>query len=114
SGSYAGGLAGANTGTISQSYATGAVSGSGLKGGLVPYNTGTVTASFWNTGTTGQSTSDGGTGKNTAQMMQQATFSGWDFTGVWAIDEEASFPYFQWRYPNGVQAVSGGIDGTVA
>jgi hypothetical protein len=43
----AGGLVGANSGTISQSYATGAVSGTSLDaGGLVAENSGTITQSF--------------------------------------------------------------------
>jgi hypothetical protein len=35
-------------------------------------------------------------GKTTPQMMQKATFSGWDFNSTWKIDEGTSYPYFAW------------------
>ncbi|NLX23236.1 MAG: hypothetical protein GXY55_16415, partial [Phycisphaerae bacterium] len=79
-----GGLVGSNaSGTVSDCYATGAVTGTGdYVGGLVGYNGyyGTVSNSYWDMQTSGQSTSDGGAGKTTAEMKQQATFVGWDFT----------------------------------
>ncbi len=33
-----------------------------------------------------------GTGKTTAQLKQQATFTGWDFSEVWSIVEDTSYP----------------------
>jgi len=33
--------------------------------------------------------------RTTAQMMQQATYVGWDFDNIWAIDEGSSYPYFR-------------------
>src|SRR5690606_14592694 len=36
---------------------------------------------------------------------QQATFTGWDFTGTWAIDEGFSHPYLRW-YGNPVPRVT--------
>ena len=53
-------------GSITASYATGAVSGTGtLRGGLVGDNDkGAITVSYWDTQTTGQSTSDGGVGQD--------------------------------------------------
>ena len=79
-----GGLVGENYdgSTVSNSYSTGSVSGSGNVGGLVGYNTGTVNNSFWDTQTSGQSSSDGGTGKTTAEMKTE-NFSGWDWTDTW-------------------------------
>jgi hypothetical protein len=96
SSSDVGGLVGFNSsGTISNCYAIGAVTGTGWVGGLVGYNysddeepskPASVTDSYWDTQTTGQASSaGGGTGKTTADMKQQATFSGWDFTSVWDI-----------------------------
>jgi hypothetical protein len=29
-------------------------------------------------------------------MVQQSTFSGWDFTNTWSINEGESYPYLQW------------------
>ncbi|NLX22478.1 MAG: hypothetical protein GXY55_12550, partial [Phycisphaerae bacterium] len=77
-----GGLVGRNyQGTVSDCYATGAVTGNTRVGGLVGYNySGTVSNSYWDMQTSGQSTSAGGAGKTTAEMKQQATFVGWDFT----------------------------------
>ncbi len=66
---------------ITNSYSTGRVSGTGANvGGLVGYNYGTVVNSFWNTTTSGQSSSAGGTGLTTAQMLTAANFSGFMFT----------------------------------
>lgn len=33
-------------------------------------------------------------GYNTATMMKQSTFVGWDFDTIWKIDENTSYPYF--------------------
>lgn len=94
--SYTGGLVGKNTsGTIKNSYSTGNVSGYTYTGGLVGYNAGSVINSYWDVQTSGLSTSSGGTGKTTAQMKQQATFSSWDFTNTWAVDEGKSYPYLR-------------------
>jgi hypothetical protein len=46
-----------------------------------------VNNSFWDTQTSGQSSSDGGTGKTTAEMKTQTTYTdaGWDFATVWEM-----------------------------
>jgi len=105
-----GGLVGANNGTISDSYATGSVSGLTDVGGLVGANAGNVTSSFWDTETSGQATSDGGTGKTTAEMQEFTTFSGatWDITIVanasirnpsyiWNIVDTETYPFLSWQ-----------------
>jgi len=93
---YVGGLVGSNkdSSTITHSYATGNVSGDGLLGGLVGLNdyNSSVTDSYWDIETSGQTTSSGGEGKTTAEMMQQATFVDWDFTDIWRIDEGKDYP----------------------
>ncbi|WP_017461806.1 YDG domain-containing protein [Dyella ginsengisoli] len=82
--------------TISNSYATGSVSGAGDVGALVGQNSGTVSTSYWNTDTSGTTagigaaysgaTTGGTTGLTSAQMMQQANFTGFDFSSpVWVI-----------------------------
>lgn len=94
--SYSGGFAGYNGGAIEQSYSIGFVSyvlASSYVGGLVGDSTaGTVSNSYWNTSTGGMPTSSGGIGKTTAQMKQQATYVGWDFTNVWGITQNVSYP----------------------
>jgi hypothetical protein len=108
-----GGLVGGNmdAGTVTNSYSTGIVTGNEYIGGLVGRNeASTVSNSFWDTGTSGQSTSDGGTGKTTAEMQDIATFSGatWDIIGVahpgthnpsyiWNIVDDETYPFLSWQ-----------------
>ena len=103
---YVGGLVGLNGddgnpgGTITSCYATGAVIGNSYIGGLVGYSYfGTTTACFWDIETSGISTSAGGTGKTTAEMMTKATFTdaGWDFVNVWTICEGTDYPRLTWE-----------------
>ena len=68
-------------------YSTGVLTGA-IKGGFCAEKTGfTITNCFWDTETSGVGTSDGGTGKTTAQMKTKSTFTdaGWDFTIIWDI-----------------------------
>jgi hypothetical protein len=112
-----GGLVGTNDneGSISKCYSTGLVSGPRIQGGLVGQNLngGTVTRSFWDKQTSGRTTSDGGTGKTTAQMKTRSTFTsaGWDFTDetangtedIWRMCVDlTSYPMLAWqRWPLG-------------
>ncbi|HEY8098815.1 MAG TPA: filamentous hemagglutinin N-terminal domain-containing protein, partial [Methylobacter sp.] len=95
-GEYIGGLVGwNNSGTVNNSYSIGSVSGTNFySGGLVGYSSwgGTVNNSYWDTETSGKATSSAGTGLTTAQMKQQASFSGWDFSNTWQIAEGVSRP----------------------
>ena len=105
-----GGLVGATSGTVSNSYSTGSVTGDSGVGGLVGDNPGTVSDSFWDTETSGQATSDGGTGKPTAEMQDIATFSGaaWNIIAVanpgernpfyiWNIVDDETYPFLSWQ-----------------
>jgi filamentous hemagglutinin family protein len=91
-----GGLVGnnyTNSGRISNSYATGNVSGTTNVGGLVGLNTSATNVSnYWDKQTSGRTTSASGTGLTTAQMKQQASFSGWDFANIWQINQGVSYP----------------------
>jgi hypothetical protein len=71
----------------------------------------TVTASFWDIDTSGQATSAGGTGKTTAQMQTQSTFTdyGWDFVEIWNIGENQTYPYLR-QYPAGDLNHNGRVD----
>jgi filamentous hemagglutinin family protein len=98
---YVGGLVGsAENATLSNTYSSGAVSGSSDVGGLLGFvwSGVTVTSSYWNTDTSGQSSSAGGTGLSSAQMLQAGSFSGWDIatsggsTSVWRIYENHTAP----------------------
>jgi hypothetical protein len=104
SGYGAGGLAGGNYGSISQSYATGKVNGSSYVGGLVGLNYGTVANSYYNKtanpGLTGLSNYNGPiadapgvvSGLTTAQLRTQSSFSSWDFGNIWFMYEGATTP----------------------
>lgn len=84
-----------NGSSVTNSYATGAVSGDLPVGGLVGAResaAATVTGSYWDTATSGQSASAGGTGRTTAQMQAQSTFTGWDFGGTWVQYEGHTSP----------------------
>ena len=62
-------------------------------GGLVGYINGvTITNCYFNSTTTGRTTPDT-QARTTSQLMQQATFTGWDFANTWNIDEGTSYPY---------------------
>jgi len=107
-----GGLVGENiNGIVKNSYATGAVKGpENSVGGLVGLNFGTVTASYYDKQTTGQTDTGKGIPKTTAEMKQEATFSGWNFTNTWAIIEGVTYPYLQWQQmaePGGFAGGSG-------
>ncbi len=98
--SYVGGLIGLilSAPTVNYCYSTGLVSGPTPVGGLIgAKGSGTISNSFWDTQTSGQSTSAAGTGKTTAQMKTQSTFTGWDFTTVWSINGSVNsgYPYLQ-------------------
>jgi hypothetical protein len=109
----AGGLVGANNGSISMSYSTGTVGGDNRAGGLVGYNNwdyGIITSSFWDVEASGLSTSDGGTGKTTAEMHTASTFldAGWDLLDetdngtedIWLILEGQDYPRLWWENDN--------------
>ena len=111
---YLGGLVGENyDGAIYNCYSTGQVSGeywSEFLGGLVGINYGTISVCFWDTQTSGLSWSDGGTGKTTAEMQTENTFTdvGWDFVGetvngtedIWTINEGQDYPKQLWERVN--------------
>jgi hypothetical protein len=101
-----GGLVGIQyNGSISQTYATGAVNGpsaGGSIGGLVGrQNNGTISSSYWDTETTGQNHSSGSAdtfGLSSADMLKASSFAGWDVdsvgggSNVWRIYEGHTSP----------------------
>ncbi|WP_139366735.1 GLUG motif-containing protein [Trichlorobacter thiogenes] len=87
--------------SVTNSYAAGAVVGQSHVGGLVGYQFNvyaTVTNSYWDTQVSGQATSDGGTGKTSAELTQAATFAGWDISttggssAAWRIYDSQTTP----------------------
>jgi hypothetical protein len=118
---YPGGLVGQNWGTISNSYArsnilnggggglvdynfaTGIIencyaAGSGsLLGGLARGNAGTCTENYYDSTFSGMTDSIGATGITTANAKTQGSYSGWNFSSVWAIDaaRNSGYPYLK-------------------
>ena len=80
-----GGLVGHNlqSAVIRKCYSYGMISGTAYVGGLVGLNDNLAPDSFWDIETSDCNSSDGGTGKTTAEMQTQSTFTdaGWDFVG---------------------------------
>jgi len=107
-GQYTGGLTGVNQANISNSFSTGAVSGSSSVGGFSGYNSASISNSFWDKETTGQSTSAGGLGLFTGQMKLMCTYlnNNWDFIeetangteDIWDIDGTTNngYPFLAW------------------
>ncbi|NQY79999.1 MAG: S8 family serine peptidase [Candidatus Caenarcaniphilales bacterium] len=119
---YAGGLTGRIYlfSTIENCYAAGEVTAPNDVGGLVGYDQDSIDVfnfykkglaakglkienvtrdpkvinSFFDNITSLQDSSEGGTGLPTADMMQQATFTDWDFDNIWVIDEGNDYPRF--------------------
>lgn len=110
SGHYSGGIVGYFFGgTITRTYAVGHLSGGSLGGAVGLRVFGTASSTFYNTETTGTGSSDGGTGKTTAQMMTQSTFDGWNFTvvgngtiGSWIM---AGYPHFQMEHRSAITSL---------
>ena len=89
---YIGGFVGWNTGNVTNCYSTGLVDGNSNEGGLIGLNSGTITNSYYDTTTASQSDTGKGDPKTTAQMKQEATFTSWNFTTIWDIVENVSYP----------------------
>ncbi len=111
--SYVGGLIGNNAGPVTNSYSTGVPTASGQKGGLSGYNGNTISGCYWDTQTSGIATSYGGTGKTTAQMKTQSTYTGWDYTWettngtndywtIWPTDNDG-YPELYWKHANEIR-----------
>ncbi|MBV6512364.1 MAG: hypothetical protein FMNOHCHN_01861 [Ignavibacteriaceae bacterium] len=114
-----GGMTGDNAGSIQNGYSTVLISVTNYSnvfaftGGST---SGTETACYWDIELDGISDNPesnfGAVGKSTAQMKTQSTFSGWDFTNVWAMSSTVSFkgyPSLQWAKSHSVEPVSNQI-----
>ena len=99
--SHVGGLVGQNgwQSTVAYCYSAGLVQGQTSVGGLL--GTGAPLAAvdhcFWDVETSGQATSAGGTGKTTLEMWMGGTYVGWGAEGMWTIEEGADYPRLAWE-----------------
>ncbi len=89
-----------STSTVTRAYSAGAVIGVTNVGGLIGQDqtTASTTNSYWDINRSDQATSAGGTGKTNAEMMQIATYAGWNIgvggsTGTtWQISQGLGYP----------------------
>ena len=99
-GNQSGGLVGTCDGFVNNCFSNGSVSvDTSDVGGLIGLTNGVVVSDcFWDTETSGQASSDGGTGKTTAQMKMFDTFDsvGWDIDSD-ATDLNDGYPYLAWQ-----------------
>lgn len=89
------GFAGYGSGNISNCYHAGAVVSSvtGRASGCVSIATGIITSCYYDVTLAPNYVGQGyGTGKTTAEMKQEATYTDWDFTTIWDIVEDVSYP----------------------
>jgi len=102
---YLGGLCGYNFSDVTNCYATGRVTGGSdtyYLGGLCGESSGSITYSFWDAESSevGSAGDDnyGATGKTTAQMQTQSTFTDWNFTVDWMMLREGEdYPRLAWQ-----------------
>ncbi|MHC4477841.1 MAG: GLUG motif-containing protein [Planctomycetota bacterium] len=102
---YAGGLAGyAGQSTVVHCYSAGSVSGSDPVGGFLGYHyENSYDKCFWDNtvnpllGGIGYVVDPNVTGKSTAQMQTESTFTdaGWDLLEVWGIGENQTYPFLR-------------------
>ncbi|MCW4032420.1 MAG: hypothetical protein NWF08_03400 [Candidatus Bathyarchaeota archaeon] len=84
-------------GKIAHCYSNGSVNGVKFMGGFAGVNyLGDIILCYWDKDTSGMTWSDGGTGKTTDELKQQATFVIWDFADIWCIGEDVTYPHLRY------------------
>jgi len=96
---FVGGLVGYNNGSITTCYSTGMVIGNENVGGLVGRNHGSIATSFWDVETSGLTTSAGGMGRTTAEMMdpEMLGLNGLADNPNWILDAYRDYPHLAWE-----------------
>ena len=98
---------------IEKCYSTGKVTAGSESGGFVGRHWNQpvrVFDSYWDTQASGYTYSSGGTGKTTAQMKNQGTYTGWDFSSLWGM---GMYPVFQWQLSPLQPHIDAATDGDV-
>lgn len=99
-------------GTISNSYSfghVGNVASGKLKGGFEGRDSlGVYSNNYWNGETTnsGSLTSAGATKLTSSEMTDSDSFSSWDFSTIWDITEDQSYPYLRDLVPSNLPGVT--------
>ena len=98
-------------GVVKRCYSTGFIMGGSHLGGLIGIQSSSKTDScFWDMTSSGQTISAGGTGKDTAEMKTESTFTnaGWNFTTVWSINSSINdgYPYLASNTPTFIEGAT--------
>ncbi len=95
---YVGGFVGRNNGSLYNSYAAGNVFFQQAPAGmLVGFGNDHIDYCYYDSSKTGN-VNIWGEGKTTAAMMKGSTFQPeWDFSSIWTIKEDESYPYLRWQ-----------------
>lgn len=99
-------------GTISNSYSfgrVGSVASGKLKGGFEGRDSlGIYTNNYWNGESTnsGSNTSEGATKLTSSEMTDSDSFTSWDFSTIWNITEDQSFPYLRDLVPTSLPGIN--------
>lgn len=90
---------------VQRSYSTGSIE-SGSLGGF-HFNTpngsvangglGSMPGAFWDKTVAGSISSRFGAGRSTIEMQDQATFTGYDFGGIWIMPDGGGYPILKWQ-----------------
>jgi hypothetical protein len=119
-GLYAGGLVGyvgvLISSSINNSYSKGLVSGTS-PGGFIGWNygDGQLVDDYWDYESSNQANAcgvnncQGAVGLTTQQMNQQLTYSQWNFTNIWTINDQYTYPCHQWWTAAGGKCACGGL-----
>jgi hypothetical protein len=96
---YAGGFVSLNATDITNCYSIGTATGGENVGGFAGSSDGTLTSCYWDTETSGNPTSEGGTGKTSAQMKNQSTYVNWSFYYPWLINASlnSGYPFLKFQ-----------------
>ncbi|MBI5000603.1 MAG: hypothetical protein HZB92_03620 [Euryarchaeota archaeon] len=101
-----GGLIGGLSGSVTNCYSTGTATGTANYGGFYgDSGAGTFTNCYWDNETSATEDGVGNIadppgiwGNYTSEMMQQATYVGWDFATTWWMIENETRPFLQMEY----------------
>lgn len=99
-------------GTISNSYSfgrVGSVASGKLKGGFEGRDSlGSYSNNYWNGESTnsGSRTSEGATKLTSSEMTDSDSFTSWDFSTIWNITEDQSFPYLSDLVPTSLPGIN--------
>jgi hypothetical protein len=104
--SFSGGLTGYNyqaSTSITNSYASGEISGSTRIGGIFGvYSNGTVKSTYYNSEGASQAAGDGSPAgieaKSMSELKMKKTFADWDFDVIWEIEETSTTPFLNSQY----------------